>query len=65
MSQTEAQKAAKARYDAKKYAKMLLKMSPEEYDDISSFCDQMNISKTRLVVRACMYFIQRGELPPE
>lgn len=65
MSQTEAQKAAKTRYDKQKYKPLLLKMLPDENDIISQYCEQMKISKTRFVVRACLYFIGRGEIPPE
>lgn len=65
MNQSDAEKAAKARYNAKNYKKMTLQMSFSEYEKIVNYCKENGISQTRFAVRACMYFMNKNELPPE
>lgn len=65
MSQSDAQRRAKAKYNNKTYKRLTLQTTFSEHDEIVNFCNVNNISYTRFCVRACEYFIQRGELPPE
>lgn len=66
MSQTEAQKAAKARYNAKN-GQISVRVSKAESDALNNFIElhKDEITKTRFIVRALNYFIERGEIPPE
>lgn len=67
MAQTEAQKRAKARYNAEKGGQISVRVARAEAEAIDKFikAHENEITKTRFIVRACNYFIQRGELPPE
>lgn len=66
MAQSDAQKAAKARYNKEKGGQISVRVSKAEAENIDKFINKHKdeITKTRFIVWACNYFIQRGELPP-
>ena len=66
MSQSESQKAAKARYNAAN-GQISVRVKKEEAEALDNFIKlhENEITKTRFIVWACNYFISRGELPPE
>lgn len=67
MAQTEAQKRAKARYNAEKGGQISVRVTRAEAEAIDKFIKihKNEITKTRFIVWACNYFIKKDELPPE
>lgn len=67
MAQSEAQKRAKARYNAEKGGQISVRVTRAEAETIDEFikAHKNEITKTRFIVWACNYFIARGELPPK
>lgn len=57
MPQTEAQKRAKAKYNAKTYKQLKVNVKPDDYNIIDQYCKDHGISKAAFIVGACKYCI--------
>ena len=69
MARSESQKNADKVYRQKaKTQKFQVSISKDEIFAINEFCENVckpiGVSKARFVAWACLYFIERGELPP-
>lgn len=60
MAQTEAQKRAKAKYNAKAYKQLKANIKPDDYALIDTYCSENNISKAQLIVKSIKYCIDNG-----
>lgn len=60
MPQTEAQKRAKAKYNAKNYKQLKVNIKPVDYNIIDQYCKSRGISKASFVVSACKYCIENN-----
>lgn len=60
MPQTEAQKRAKAKYNAKTYKQLKVNVKPLDYNIIDQYCNKHGISKAAFVVGACKYCIDNN-----
>lgn len=65
MSRTEAQKRADKKYRAKKKhdstkKQLNVALNTDDFDMISNFCKNMEISKPSFITGACRYFIENN-----
>lgn len=53
------------KYKQREYSSLRVEAKAQYIDEIKNFCQDMGVSYTSFVLRACSYFIKKGELPPE
>lgn len=56
------QKAYIKEYEKENYKKILIRLKPSEYEQIEDFCQNMDISKNRLLIDSALYIIQNDLL---
>lgn len=56
------QKAYIKEYEKEKYKKILIRLKPSEYEQIEDYCQNMDISKNRLLIDAALYIIDNDLL---
>ena len=58
MPQSEAQKRAKAKYNAKTYKQLKASLKFSDYDLVDNYCKSIGISKASFIVKAVKYCMQ-------
>lgn len=55
------QKIDKAKYNKEHYRQLKVEIKPEDYEFIDSYCKNNKISKAKLIVEACRYYIDNTD----
>lgn len=58
------QRKAVSKYKDLNYKQLKIETKAQYIDNIKNYCTDMGVTYVDFIIRACNYFIERGELPP-